>query len=173
MSTAVDGGDRAYAPYAFPVADTCADVAWEDGDSDPIALDAFYYFDHAPPLALSITDIIARGTRIPGIGDIWAACSCTPDIGVVCPDAGVRNCPSGFTWSTSSLAPGAYWVVATTSDPPYDIYTVSAGPIRVAHGGALPPAVIVLRPDGFGTYDRSYETRFMFTGQAPFHVDLS
>jgi hypothetical protein len=173
VAMTADGGTRQYAPYAFVTADASTQVAWDDGDMDPLALHSFYYFDHAPPLALSVTDILARGTPVPGVGSIWGACSCADDLGVVCPDAGVRDCRNSFTWDTSALPPGAYFIVAATHDPPYDIYTVADGPVRVAHGGAVPPAVIVVQPDGFGTFDRSYTTRWIMTGQAPFHVDVA
>jgi hypothetical protein len=103
---------------------------------------------------------------------LWCACSCMDDLGYTCPDAGTRACDNGFTWNTSAIPTGTYWIIAATTDPPYDIYTVSDGPVRVSHGGPAPPAIILVRPDGFGTFDKSYRIRWLLVGEAPFHVDL-
>ena len=174
LSTPLDGGDRAYDPYAFPVADGSFDVAWEDGDTDPTAHHFFYYLDHAPPLALAIDMVAQVATPMPeSVNGFWASCTCVEDMPSPCPEAGVRDCRNGFTWDTHALAPGAYWLLALTRDPPYDVYTVSDGPVRIAHGGAPPPAAIVVRPDGFGTFDTSYRVRWLLGGTAPFHVDLA
>jgi hypothetical protein len=169
-----DGGDRMWAPYTFATADTSFDVAWTDGDTDPISEHFFYYMDHAPPLALAVTDVQGLATPIPeSAGGFWVACSCPDDFGVVCPDIGTRDCRNGFTWDTHALPPGSYWLIAITRDPPYDVYTVSDGPVRIAHGGPLPPAAIIVRPDGFGTFDTSYTARWILIGTDPTHVDLA
>jgi MYXO-CTERM domain-containing protein len=170
---ASDAGDVDYAPYPFPTADTSFDVAWEDGDLDPTGRHYFYYLDHAPPLALSMTDIKAMATPIPETsGGIWASCDCPADFGA-CPDAGVRDCRNAFTWDTHLVPDGAYFLIAVTVDPPYDVYTVSDGPVRVTHGSGQPPGVVVVRPDGFGTFDQSYRLRWLLAGTPPFHVDLA
>jgi hypothetical protein len=171
---ATDAGDRFFAPYTFATADASFDVTWEDGDVDPISQHFFFYMDHPPPVALKVSDVEAVATAIPeSAGGFWAACSCADDFGS-CPDIGApRDCRNGFTWDTHALAPGSYWIIAITRDAPYDIFTVSDGPVRIAHGGPLPPAVIVVRPDGFGTFDQSYTARWIVAGTDPVHVDLS
>jgi hypothetical protein len=169
-----DAGDRVFAPYSFATADASFDVAWTDGDTDPISEHFFYYMDHAPPLALAVTDVQALATPIPeSAGGFWVACSCADDFSVACPDIATRDCRNAFTWDTHGLLPGSYWLIAITRDPPYDVYTVSDGPVRIAHGGALPPAVIIVRPDGFGTFDQSYTARWILAGTDPMHVDLA
>ena len=173
QSMVTDGGDRVYAPYTFATADASFDVEWTDGDTDPVSEHFIYYMTYAPPLALAVGDVEKLATPIPeGSGGFWAACSCPDDFGA-CPDIGTRDCRNGFTWDTHALPPGTYWLIAVTRDPPYDVYTVSDGPVRVAHGGALPPAVIIVRPDGFGTFDQSYTAKWILGGMDPMHVDLA
>jgi hypothetical protein len=45
---------------------------------------------------------------------------------------------------------------------------VSNAPVRIAHGGApLPPAVVVVRPDGYGSFDQRYHLQWLAAGTPP------
>ncbi|HZS37507.1 MAG TPA: hypothetical protein VFF06_11810 [Polyangia bacterium] len=176
--TAVDAG-VALAPFTFestgPGSFTYT-VSWEDGDNDPTGRFYFYFLDHCPSFAVAPADIKTMATSIPdGALGIWASCDCNPDAGVICPDAGVRDCRNSITWDTSTLATGTYWVIAVNDDPPYLVYSVSGSPVRVQHQAAdpQPPAAIVLRPDGFGSWDTSYRTQWYAVGKPPLTIDLS
>jgi hypothetical protein len=168
-------GRRTVDPYTFATADASFTVSWDDGDLDPTGQFFFYYLDHAPEVALDVPGIEKIATPIPETAaGIYAGCSCNPDQGVVCPDAGaVRDCRNSFVWDTHALAPGTYWVIAINRDPPYEIYSVSEGPVRVSHGGAPPPAVAVVEPDGFGAFDLTFTTEWLATGAPPLTIDLS
>jgi MYXO-CTERM domain-containing protein len=134
--------------------------------------------DHMPPSAVTYDDIITLASPIPEASagnTYWVSCSCSNDLGVNCPDAGPRtHCAiTQFNWDTSALPAGAYWLIAANFDPPYKIYTVAPGPVRVAHGGAaLPPAVLVVLPDGLFAADKSYNMVWLAVGQAPLQFDI-
>jgi hypothetical protein len=114
---------------------------------------------------------MARRAIPEGSGGIYISCTCTPALGVVCPDAGPRDCRDAFAWDTHALPDGTYWVIAVDYDPPFDVYSVSETPVRVAHGGApAPPAVVVIPPDGIGVADRAYTIDGL--GAAPLTLDL-
>jgi MYXO-CTERM domain-containing protein len=167
-------------PYTFPSADAGFLVEWTDGDTDPTGLFTFYYMPYQPTFAVTPEEIenglakLAAEAGKPGQPvHIWASCSCDADAGVVCPDAGVRDCRNSFMWDTSVLPDGTYWIVAVNNDPPFKLYNPASAPVRVAHGAAeLPPAVIVFRPDGFGSFDTSYKTQWYAVGKAPLTIDL-
>jgi hypothetical protein len=170
---APDGG----AVTPLLVADTTVNVAWEDGDVDPTGRYYFYYLDHRPTAIITTFDVKAIATPIPeGSGGIWISCTCSGDAGVICPDAGVRDCRNAFAWDTSALPTGSYWVIAVDLDPPFNVYTVSETPVRVAHGGAPPPpAVVLLHPNGIGIADARYDADgliFGGGGSAPLTVDF-
>jgi hypothetical protein len=176
--------DMGVAPFTFASADGSFPIAWEDGDTDPTGHFTFYYMDHNPSFQVLYTDIetIAQPVKELGSADagpvaIYAGCTCIPDgdAGLSCPDLGAsRDCRNGFTWDTSGVAAGTWWVVAVNNDPPYHVYAVSGAPVRVQHGGAqLPPAALVLRPDGIGSFDKSYRVQWLATGKAPLKIDLS
>jgi MYXO-CTERM domain-containing protein len=172
-------------PYTFPTADQTFPVSWTDGDNDPTGHFYCYYFDHDPTREIQIADIQTVGTPAIDLATgqpaaLWAGCMCPfPDMGsvaVICPDAGagVRDCNNDFTWDTSKIAAGSYWLVALNLDPPKATFTIGGGPIRIAHAGAAPPpAVMVLRPDGFGTWDKSYRVQWYAQGKAPLKIDLA
>jgi MYXO-CTERM domain-containing protein len=174
-----DGG-LSVDPYTFAQADASYDVHWTTAPADdPTARLTFYYLDYQPPSALTYDQIISIATAIPeasGDNGIWVSCTCDSDGGVICPDAGSRagKCAiTQFTWNTVAIPAGAYWLIALNKDPPYQVYNVSGGPIRVAHGGAaLPPASVVLLPDGLFAADRTYRTQWISTGQPPFRFDV-
>jgi MYXO-CTERM domain-containing protein len=66
-----------------------------------------------------------------------------------------------------------YWIIAANFDYPYKIYSVAEGPVRIAHGGAAyPPAAIVVLPNGLFATDKSYNTVWIATGQAPLQFDV-
>jgi MYXO-CTERM domain-containing protein len=93
---------------------------------------------------------------------------------VLCPDAGTRDCRNAFVWDTRQVPEGSYWLVAINHDPPFLTSSVSAGPVRIHHGaGAPPPSVVVLRPDGRGTFDRSYPVVLWATGTGALRFTLS
>ncbi len=174
-----DGGLSLKA-YPFPTADASYNVAWNvDFPNDPTGRFHFYYLDHVPPSAVTYDQLISIATPIPeASGDTngyWVSCSCDADAGVICPDAGPRvHCGmTSFTWDTHAVPAGAYWIVAANFDYPYKIYSVSTGPVRVAHGGAAyPPAAIVILPDGLFATDKSYKTVWLATGQPPLSFDV-
>jgi hypothetical protein len=175
-----DGG-LSLAPYTFASADASYTVKWTvDTPNDPTGRFAFYWMPYVPPSQVTFDQVQTVATAIPeasGDNAIWVSCSCDGDAGVTCPDAGSRVGKCGitqFTWNTSSLAAGTYWLLALNNDPPYQIYTVAGGPVRVAHGGAaLPPASIVVLPDGLFAFDQGFRTLWISTGQAPLHFNLT
>jgi hypothetical protein len=176
---ATEDGGISVAPYTFASADAQVTVQWKvDLPDDPTGRFSFYYLDHTPPSAVTYDQIITLASPIPeasGDNGFWVSCSCDGDAGVVCPDGGPRtNCgQTQFVWNTSGLAAGAYWLIAANFDYPYKIYSVSAGPVRVAHGGApLPPAAIVLKPDGLFASDQKSATQWIAIGQAPLRFDV-
>jgi MYXO-CTERM domain-containing protein len=186
MVTAAGAMAVTLAPYTFATADQTFDVTWTDGDNDPTAHFFFYYFDHDPTREIQIPDIQSTGAPALDLSTgkqaaIWAGCMCPfPDMNaniiVTCPDLGTttRDCRNDFTWDTSQLKAGAYWLVALNFDPPQAAYTIGGGPVRIAHAGAAPPpAVMVLRPDGFGTWDQSYRVQWYAQGKAPLKIDLA
>jgi MYXO-CTERM domain-containing protein len=179
-ATPVDGGGLNLAPYTWASADASFDVSWTvDFPTDPTGRFAFFYLDHMPPSAIVYDDIVTLASPIPeasGSNAYWVSCSCTNDLGVTCPDAGPRTPDCGklqFTWNTSAIPAGVYWLIAANNDPPYKIYSVSQGPVRIAHGGASPPpAVDIVLPDGLFATDKSYKTVWIATGVPPLHFDV-
>ncbi len=183
MALPVDGG-LTLAPYTFATADQNITVQWTtDFPTDPTGRFSFFYLDHEPPSSVTYDMILTLASPIPeasGDNGYWVSCTCSTDagVGVVCPDAGPTGrepyCGSTqFVWDTSALPAGVYWIIAANFDPPYKIYTVSQGPVRVAHGGATPPpAVTVVLPDGLFAVDKSYTTLWLTSGVPPFHFDL-
>jgi hypothetical protein len=130
-----------------------------------------------PPSGVTNDKIVLQASPIPQASDnntYWVSCYCSPDAGVTCPDAGRTHCSeTQFVWDTSGLAAGAYWLIAANFDYPYKIYTVSPGPVRVAHGGAAPPpAAVIVLPDGLFATDKSYTTVWLATGTPPLHFDV-
>jgi hypothetical protein len=170
--TLVDGGYRV-APFVPTTVDGAATIAWNDGDVDPTGRFTFYYLDHAPVAEVQPSDIPQLATPIAGGDGIWVSCTCGPPASCG-DDAGARRCDNALVWDTSALAPGSYYIIALNNDPPYQIYSVSDGPVRVVHGGATPgPAVVVLRPDGVGAYDTSYRAQWLAVGAGLLRIDLS
>jgi MYXO-CTERM domain-containing protein len=184
--TPADLGD-VIAPYTFPTADQTYTVSWDDGDIDPTGRFFFYYMDHDPTFQVLPSDIesmagLATPIKATSLDPaavmtpvaMWAGCTCADDAGVVCPDAGVRDCRNQFEWDTSAIPSGSYWVVAVNNDPPYHVYSVSMAPVRIAHGGAqLPPAAMIVLPDGLGAYDKSYRVQWLAVGKTPLKIDLA
>jgi hypothetical protein len=178
--TAAADLDVVLQPHTFATADASFLVSWSDGDMDPSGRYTFYVMDRQPNTAVTVEDIEqGAGTPAREVGkpndpvSIWNSCSCAEDAGVVCPDAGTRDCRNAFMWDTSGLAAGSYWLVAINDDPPFKLYNPTSAPVRVAHAGAeLPPAVIVLRPDGFGAFDKNYRAQWYAVGKAPLKIDL-
>jgi hypothetical protein len=156
----------------IPTADASFTISWTDGDIDPTGRYYFYYLDHQPPGILHVEDAEKQATIIPeGSNGIWASCSCAALFD--CVDSGVRDCRNSFTWDTSGVAAGTYWIIASDVDPPYHAYTVSETPVRIGHGGGEPgPAAVVLRPNGIGSADNSYRLQWIAVGQGPLHFDL-
>jgi hypothetical protein len=106
---------------------------------------------------------------------VYAGCMCQDDAGVTCADFSgglMRDCRNTFVWDTSAISPGTYWLVAVNSDPPYHVYAVANAPVVISHGGPKPPAALVLVPDGFGSWDKSYRVQWIGQGTGPLHFDL-
>lgn len=168
------------APFDFETADTEVTIAWTDGDMDPTGIFTFYYLPWAPSTQVTPTMIEMLGTQLRETGkaedgvSIYASCECDADAGVVCGDPGTRDCRNAFMWDTHMVPNGTYWVVAVNNDPPYHVYSVASAPVRVQHGGGEPPpAALVLRPDGFGSWDKSYRVQWLAKGKPPLKIDLS
>jgi hypothetical protein len=157
FSPTFDGGAVATADQSFA-------ISWDDGDVDPTARYFFYFLDHGPTSAVTATTLQMIATPIID-GGVWASCD----------DAGVRDCRNEIVWDTHALDAGSYWVVAINHDPPYLVDTLADGPVRVAHPAPLPPAVVVLRPDGVGAADTTYQAAWFATGALPlqFHLESS
>jgi MYXO-CTERM domain-containing protein len=188
MVTPIDLGVAFDPSYVWATADQSFTISWQDGDNDPTGNFYFYYMDHDPTFQILPTDIpglahpVLAAAGDPAVGEspvtMWAGCSCNGDMGVICPDAGDRSammtCRNSFAWDTSSVPAGSWWLVAVNNDDPYHIYNVAGGPVRVQHGGGtLPPAVIVLRPDGYNSFDKSYRVQWAAVGTPPLKFDLA
>jgi hypothetical protein len=171
VSRGEDGLYRA-SPYDVVTVDQTLEVSWTDGDEDPTGRLVFHYLDHAPPNAVGVAAVDAAAPLIPSADGIYVSCSCNADLG--CADFGPRDCRNAFSFDTSAIPDGTYWVIAVNDDPPFRVYAVSDGPFRVAHAGARPaPAVIVLRPDAIGFVDRMTTTQWIAQGDPPLRFSLS
>jgi hypothetical protein len=167
--------------FAWTSADQSIVITWSDGDADPTGRFTFYYIDHQPNFEITADDIEAGlATKIDDpvnlAGGYFASCYCEGDQGVTCPmvtrdPAG--NCANQITWTTSTIAPGTYWIVAVNNDPPFHTAYTSNAPVRVAHGGTPLPAALVVRPDGYGAWDKSYHLQWLADGRAPLSFDLA
>jgi hypothetical protein len=169
------------APFTWASADASFTVQWTDGDSDPTGRFTFYYLDHQPTFQVTVDDIEGGlGHKIDDLnnmnGGYFASCYCSGDAGVTCPPD-VRdpagNCANQLVWNTSMLAAGTYWLVAVNNDPPFHVYNGGGAPVRIAHGGTALPAAIIIRPDGYGAWDKSYHLQWLADGKAPLTFDLS
>lgn len=170
-------------PFSLATADGSFTIVWDDGDTDPTGRFTFYYLDHEPTYQVTVDDLTTGGLAtviedpINKTGGYFASCTCSMDMGVVCPPD-VRdpngNCANQLVWNTSALAKGTYWVIAVNDDPPFHVYYAANAPVVVAHGGETPPpAVVVVRPDGFGAWDQSYRLQWLAFGKAPLTFALS
>jgi hypothetical protein len=180
VTTHVDPNDT-FTWSGFANADASYTIQWTDGDIDPTGRFTFYYMDHEPTFQVGPDEIEQTlGHKIvDGVNDsggYFASCICSTDLGVTCPPD-IRdpngNCANQLVWNTSGLAPGTYWLVAVNNDPPYHTWNVSGAPVRVVHGGTPPPAAIILRPDGFGAFDKGYHLQWLGDGKAPLRFDLA
>jgi hypothetical protein len=168
-------------PFAFASADQSYVVRWDDGDVDPTGKFVFYWLDHQPTSGLVTADIERLGTRLDDrvnfSSGYFVSCFCASDTGITCPPV-VRdpatNCANQLVWDTSELPPGTYWLAAVNDDPPFHVYNVSAAPIRVGHGATpLPPAVIVVRPDSVGSWDKTYHVQWLAADAPLLTFDLA
>ena len=168
-------------PFVWTTADASYTVTWTDGDADPTGRFTFYYMDHQPTFQVSADDVETGGiaTKIDdpvnNSGGYFASCYCEGDQGVTCPDLGrdtTGNCANQIVWNTSAVAPGTYWVVAVNNDPPFHVYYPTNVPIRVSHGGQPLPAAVIVRPDGFGAWDKTYHLQWLADGKSPLTFDL-
>lgn len=180
-SNAADAG-RIVAPFTFATADQSYTVSWMDGDVDPTGRFVFWWMDHHPTFAVGVDQIESSGIAtkigdaINQAGGYWVSCYCSPDAGVTCPTdprSATGNCANSFTWDTSMLPAGAYWIVAVNTDPPFHVYNAALSPVIVAHGGTAPPAAIFVRPDGYGAYDKSFRAQWLATGKTPLTFSFS
>jgi hypothetical protein len=168
-----------FPPFQWTMADQSYVVTWVDGDTDPTGQFVFYYLDHHPTFQVSADEIQMIGTRIDdpvnNTGGYYASCYCSGDLGVTCPMVTrdmATNCANQITWNTGAVAPGTYWLVAVNNDPPFHTYYASNAPLRVAHGGTPLPAVLIIRPDGYGSWDTTYHLQWMADGKGPLTFDL-
>src|SRR5688572_18313399 len=93
------------------------EVTWADGDIDPTGqFDFFYQPSNVPPLA-ALSHPAFMGTPIPEAQDVI-----------------ILDPANSFTWNTSSIPSGSYFVYEITDDPPLlPIYGISSGPVTVRH----------------------------------------
>jgi MYXO-CTERM domain-containing protein len=171
------------APYTIASADTSITITWDDGGIDPTGRFYFYYLDHGPTSGVSadaIEQTLATKIDDPvnNTDGYFISCVCSTDMGVTCPmvtrDPAVNCARRQITWNTTNIPAGTYWIVAVNYDPPFHVYSAANAPIRVAHGGApLPPAVVWVRPDGFGSWDKSYHLQWTAAGTGPLSFDLA
>jgi hypothetical protein len=162
-------------PYSFVQADGQLTITWDDGDSDPTGRFTFYRLDTRPTFQVATADVERLGTRIADAvndaGGYFVSCSCTSGPGVVCPPVTrdpAGNCRNSLVWDTSQLAAGTYWIAAVNDDPPTHTVNVGAGPVRVAHGAqAAPPAAVIVRPDGVGSWTDAYDLSWLAAGTPP------
>jgi hypothetical protein len=173
-------------PYVWTTADASYTIKWADGDTDPTGRFTFFYMDHEPTFQVDVDNIDGGGlatliddsasaTPINTNGGFWASCYCSADQGVTCPVVTrdpSGNCANQFTWDTSGMAPGTYWLVAVNNDPPFHVYYPSNSPIRIAHGGTPLPAVVIMRPDGIGAWDTTYHLQWLADGTPPLTFGL-
>ena len=170
------------APFRFVTADRSITVTWSDGDRDPTGRFTFYHLDHEPTFQVGVDDIEASLAKkiddpINNSGGYFASCVRAMDAGVTCSPI-VRdpagNCANQIVWNTAAVPAGTHWLVAVNNDPPFHVYNASLAPVRVVHGAATPaPAVLVVRPDGTGAWDRSYHLQWLADGKAPLSFELS
>jgi hypothetical protein len=167
-------------PYTPSTADQSFRVAWSDGDIDPTGKFDFYYLPYQPHYQVGAEWIQQNATPLLEVGQTdanparrWVACTCNADLGVTCPDAGPRPCDNKLVWNTSAVPPGAYFIIAVNQDDPFLTFSPADGPVIVSHGGTPPPAVVVLRPDGVGTFDKSYDTKWVAVGKPPLKFDIA
>jgi len=167
-------------PFTPSTADQSFRVAWSDGDIDPTGKFDFYYLPYQPHYQVGAAWIEQNATPLNEVGQVgtaparrWVACTCNADLGVSCPDLGPRPCDNELLWDTSGIAPGAYFIIAVNQDDPFLTFSPADGPVIISHGGTAPPAVVVLRPDGMGTFDKSYDTRWFAVGKAPLKFDIA
>jgi hypothetical protein len=169
-----------FSPYTFASADGSFTVSWNNALMDPTGRFTFYYLDHAPLHAVDVTEIERLGIKINdpdnNSGGYFVSCFCSADMGVLCPPVPRDpngNCNNHFSWNTTAIPRGTYWIAAVNNDPPFHVYNAGDGPVRIAHqGDPLPPAIIVLRPDGFGNWDRVYHLQWLAVGTPPLSFDL-
>jgi hypothetical protein len=169
-------------PYTPSTADQSFRVAWSDGDVDPTGKFDFYYLPYQPHYQVGAAWIQQNATPLREVGQPpdthtparrWVACTCNADLGVTCPDAGPRPCDNELLWDTSAIQPGAYFIIAVNDDDPFLTFSPADGPVIISHGGTPPPAVVVLRPDGVGTFDKSYDTKWFAVGKPPLKFDVA
>lgn len=140
------------------VGDQTFEVTWTDGDIDPTGLfDFFYQPSNVPPLA-PLTSPAFVGTAIPEAQDVT-----------------IMDATNRFTWNTSAIPSGSYYVYEITEDPPLmPLYGITAGPVTIRHpGDPLFPAVIVTQPDGIGDITgASFAIEWLAGGEGPFTATI-
>ena len=198
--TPTDGGgvDYHYLPRYVPEeADQRYHLAWQDGDMDPTGKFTFFFLDHDVPISLRVDYIDGTGGAA-GIGkivktidgrearDVYVSCACVSQdlgggevcdsgtmAGTNCADGGARWCDNGIDWDTSQVPDGVYWIAAVNNDPPYHVYNMSEAPVRVSHAAHKPPAVMVVKPDGFGSADSIYRVTALVAGAGPLTMSVA
>jgi hypothetical protein len=140
------------APVGVVVADSSFTFAWTDSDmrsgtSTP-TIDWFYTGALPPTFALGTVPDDLEGTPIA--------------LGV--PETDLTN---ELVWSTSSVAPGAYWIWSLVNEPEdattSQIVGLSPGVVVIAHpGDEVRPAVVVTDPGAalFTVADQRYLVRY-------------
>ncbi len=173
-----DGGTHYH--FVPEAADQSFRIEWDDGDVDPTGRFTFYYLDHAISDGLTAKQLPQEATLVRDLSGrdaerVYVSCSCDGDAGVKCPggDGGPRWCDNFVQWDTHALPDGSYWIAALNDDDPYLVYNLSPAPVRIHHTVALPPAVLLLTPDGVGTADLQYHLQLLAVGTGAMKMDLS
>jgi hypothetical protein len=120
------------------VADDSFTFLWMDSDrpvpTGTTTIDFFYTSENPPTFTAGEIPPTLTGTAI--VRGLWE-----------------REATNQYTWDTSSVATGHYWIYSFVDDPPgevgsVEVLTFSPGVVTIAHpGDPVPPAVIVTKPD--------------------------
>ncbi len=140
------------------VGDQGFEVVWTDGDIDPTGLFDFYFQpSNVPPLA-PLTSPAFVGMPIAGAQDVM-----------------IMDVANRFTWDTSGVPSGSYFLYEITEDPPLmPLYGISSGPVTVRHpGDPLWPAVVVIQPDGIGDITgTAFAIQWLASGEGPLTANV-
>ena len=82
------------------------------------------------------------------------------------------NCANQITWNTSASRPAPTGWSRSTTIRRFTPTTRRTRRFACAHGGTPLPSVLVVRPDGYGSWDTTYHLQWMADGKGPLTFDL-